>query len=119
MSAAMEEIAAAISAARKNANVPSSVDLAQYANLVDMFAYCATTFADHPVISCMGKTITYRELDVLSAQFASYLQHHTNLKAGDRIALQMPNIIQYPVALFGAIRAGLIVVNTNPLYSER
>jgi long-chain acyl-CoA synthetase len=115
----MEEIAAAISAAREKANVPSSVDLSQYANLIEMFAYCATEFADRPVISCMSKTLTYRELDVLSAQFACYLQNHTNLRAGDRIALQMPNILQYPVALFGAIRAGMIVVNTNPLYSER
>jgi long-chain acyl-CoA synthetase len=116
---AMEEIAAAISAAREKASVPSSVDLSQYANLVEMFAYCATQFADRPVMSCMGKTLTYGELDVLSAQFACYLQNHTSLHAGDRIALQMPNILQYPVALFGAIRAGMVVVNTNPLYSER
>jgi long-chain acyl-CoA synthetase len=119
LSAATDEIAAAINAARERANLPTSIDLNQYANLVDMFAYCATEFADQPVVSCMAKTLSYRELDVLSAQFACYLQSHTNLQAGDRIALQMPNILQYPVALFGAIRAGMIVVNTNPLYSER
>ncbi|MFQ3199918.1 MAG: long-chain acyl-CoA synthetase [Zhongshania sp.] len=119
MSAATDEIAAAINTARERANLPMSIDLNQYANLVDMFAYCATEFADQPAVSCMGKTLSYRELDVFSAQFACYLQSHTNLQAGDRIALQMPNILQYPVALFGAIRAGMIVVNTNPLYSER
>jgi long-chain acyl-CoA synthetase len=66
-----------------------------------------------------GHTLTYAEIDVLSARFASYLQHHSGLKPGDRIAIQLPNILQYPVVLYGAIRAGLVVVNTNPLYTAR
>jgi long-chain acyl-CoA synthetase len=119
LSAPMESIAAAIKAGRAKAGVPDDVDLTQHANLIAMFDYCVARFADLPAMSCMGQTITYRELDQLSAQFAGYLQSHTNLRAGDRIALQMPNILQYPVALFGAIRAGLIVVNTNPLYTQR
>jgi long-chain acyl-CoA synthetase len=67
----------------------------------------------------MGKTLTYDELDKYSAQFADFIQNHTNLKKGDRIAIQMPNLLQWVVAMFGSIRAGLIVVNTNPLYTSR
>ncbi|AMO68177.1 long-chain-fatty-acid--CoA ligase [gamma proteobacterium BDW918] len=115
----MESIAAVIKAARAKVGMPDDVDLTQHANLGAMFNYCVSKFGDLPAMSCMGETITYNELDKLSAQFATYLQKNTNLRVGDRIALQMPNILQYPVALFGAIRAGLIVVNTNPLYSQR
>ena len=115
----MESIAAVIKAARAKVGMPSDVDLTQHANLGAMFDHCVSKFGDLPAMSCMGETITYSELERLSGQFASYLQKNTNLRAGDRIALQMPNILQYPVALFGAIRAGLIVVNTNPLYSQR
>ena len=115
----MESIAAVISAARAKVGMPSEVDLTQHANLGAMFDHCVSKFGNLPAMSCMGETITYSQLDKLSAQFASYLQNNTNLRPGDRIALQMPNILQYPVALFGAIRAGLIVVNTNPLYSQR
>ncbi|MBD2858492.1 AMP-binding protein [Spongiibacter sp. KMU-158] len=84
-----------------------------------MFEHCLKTYPEKPAVFCMGQTLSYAELDQLTAQFASFIQNHTNLKVGDRIALQMPNILQYPVALFGSLRAGLIVVNTNPLYSER
>ncbi len=69
--------------------------------------------------TCIGHTLTYRDLDRLSGQFAAYLQQQTTLKPGDRIAIQLPNILQYPVALVGALRAGLVVVNTNPLYTAR
>jgi len=65
----------------------------------------------------MGHSMTYADLDRLSAQFAAYLQQHTSLKPGDRIAVQLPNVLQYPVVVFGALRAGMIVVNTNPLYT--
>ena len=65
----------------------------------------------------MGVTLTYAELERYSAAFAGYLQAHTDLAPGDRIAVQMPNVLQYPIAVFGALRAGLIVVNTNPLYT--
>ncbi len=76
-------------------------------------------FTDRPAYACMGKQITFRELDKLSAQFASFLQNDLELQKGDRLAIQMPNTLQYPVAMFGALRAGLAVVNTNPLYTPR
>lgn len=83
----------------------------------DVFAQACQEFADSPVFSCMNRTLSFRELDKLTAQFAAYLQQHTALKPGDRIAIQLPNILQYPVAVFGAMRAGMVVVNTNPLYT--
>ncbi len=76
-------------------------------------------FRDKPAFSCMGKTLTYREMQEYSEQFASFLQHHTNLQPGDRVAVQLPNLLQYPVVMFGILRAGMILVNTNPLYTER
>ncbi|MET0355804.1 MAG: AMP-binding protein [Cellvibrio sp.] len=83
----------------------------------EVFAEACQEFSDSPVFTCMEHTINFRELDTLSGKFAAYLQHHTNLKPGDRIAIQLPNILQYPIAVFGALRAGLVVVNTNPLYT--
>jgi long-chain acyl-CoA synthetase len=77
-----------------------------------------TKFADQPAYSNMGKEITFAEVDKLSRDFAAYLQG-LGLQKGDRIAIQMPNLLQYPVAMFGALRAGLTVVNTNPLYTPR
>ncbi|MDO3386590.1 AMP-binding protein [Gilvimarinus sp. SDUM040013] len=85
--------------------------------IVDVFAEACRDYADSPAFTCINHTISFRELDELSARFASYLQNHTNLKPGDRIAIQLPNVLQYPVAVFGALRAGLVVVNTNPLYT--
>lgn len=76
-------------------------------------------FAGRPAFSCLGRTLSYGELDELSAAFAVWLQEFTDLVPGDRIAIQLPNLLQFPVAVFGALRAGLIVVNTNPLYTER
>lgn len=85
--------------------------------IAEVFAESCAQFADSPAFTCMGQTLSYRELDRLSGQFAAYLQQHTNLKPGDRIAVQLPNVLQYPVTVFGALRAGMIVVNTNPLYT--
>ena len=76
-------------------------------------------FGSHIAFENMGKKLTFGEIDEYSEQFASYLQNVVGLKKGDRIAIQMPNLLQYPIALFGALRAGLIVVNTNPLYTPR
>ncbi|MEJ2045225.1 MAG: AMP-binding protein [Reinekea sp.] len=87
--------------------------------VVDLFTQKAKQFADKPAFTCMGKTLTYGDLDRLSADFAAYLQNETKLKPGDRIALQMPNILQFPIAAWGALRAGLTIVNTNPLYTDR
>jgi long-chain acyl-CoA synthetase len=79
---------------------------------------CLKKYSDQPAYVNMGKSLSYKEIDTLSRNFAAYLQH-LGLKKGDRIAIQLPNLLQYPVVLFGAIRAGLIIVNTNPLYTSR
>ncbi|PKM05213.1 MAG: long-chain fatty acid--CoA ligase [Gammaproteobacteria bacterium HGW-Gammaproteobacteria-6] len=99
--------------------VPNDIDLTQYSSIIDVFERSCKKYADRPAFTNMDTTITYGDLDRLSGNFASYLQTHTDLQPGDRIAIQMPNVLQFPVAVFGAIRAGLIVVNTNPLYTAR
>ncbi|RDE19752.1 long-chain fatty acid--CoA ligase [Motiliproteus coralliicola] len=83
----------------------------------EVLALSCQRFSDQPAYTSLGRTLTYTEVDRLSADFAAFLQHVLGLKAGDRIAVQLPNLIQYPVVVFGAIRAGLVVVNTNPLYT--
>jgi len=93
------------------------MSLNYHRTLPDVFAQACQEFAESPVFTCMDHTIRFRELDQLSGQFAAYLQQHTTLKPGDRIAVQLPNILQYPVVVFGALRAGMVVVNTNPLYT--
>ena len=75
--------------------------------------------ASLPAFSCFGRTLTYGEVDELSSCFANYLQTETNLEAGDRIAIQLPNLLQFPVVFYGAIKAGLVAVNTNPLYTAK
>jgi len=104
---------------KRPAGVPSTIDIHAYTSVVEVFERSCKRFADRPAFSNLGKTLTYAELDRLSAAFAAWLQQHTGLVPGDRIAVQMPNVLQYPIAVFGALRAGLIVVNTNPLYTER
>ena len=104
---------------KRPAGVANQIDLTEYKSVVEVFERSCKKFADRPAFSNMGVTLTYAELDRLSAAFGAYLQKHTDLKPGDRIAVQMPNILQYPIAVFGALRAGLIVVNTNPLYTAR
>mgnify|MGYP003648093392 CR=1 FL=1 len=99
--------------------VSSEIDFGDYESVLDVFDSACKKYADRPAFHNMGVTITYGELDKLSADFAAYLQNHTDLKPGDRIAVQMPNLIQYPIVTFGAMRAGLIVVNTNPMYTTR
>jgi long-chain acyl-CoA synthetase len=101
------------------AGMPAEIPAELPGSIVEVFETSCKRYADKPGFYCMGKWLTYGELDRLSAQFASFLQHQCRLQKGDRIAIQMPNVLQYPVALFGALRAGLVVVNTNPLYTER
>lgn len=101
------------------AGVPREVDLSKYKSMVDVFEQAVKKFADRPAFSAVGATLTYRDLDTQSRNFAAWIQNKTDLKPGDRIAVQMPNVSQYPVVVFGAMRAGLIVVNTNPLYTTR
>lgn len=99
--------------------VSNEINATDYKSLLDVIARSCRKFATRPAFSNMGVTLTYGELDRLTADFATYLQKHTNLNPGDRIAIQMPNLLQYPIAALGALRAGLIVVNTNPLYTTR
>jgi long-chain acyl-CoA synthetase len=97
--------------------VPTSIDLNEYENILDVFDESVRKFRHKTAFSNFGGDLTYNDLDILSGQFASYLQNTLKLKRGDRIALQMPNVLQFPIAMFGALRAGLVVVNTNPLYT--
>ncbi|MDY7561552.1 long-chain-fatty-acid--CoA ligase FadD2 [Pseudomonas sp. 10B1] len=104
---------------KRPAGVLPEIDLNAYKSVVEVFERCCKKFADRPAFSNMGVTMTYAELERHSAAFTAYLQQQTDLQPGDRIAVQMPNLLQYPIAVFGALRAGLIVVNTNPLYTAR
>jgi len=99
--------------------IAAEINPDQYPNIQAVLKESCQRFADKPAFSNMGKTITYAELYELSGNFAAYLQQHTDLQPGDRIAVQLPNVLQYPVVVFGALRAGLVVVNTNPLYTAR
>jgi long-chain acyl-CoA synthetase len=99
--------------------VPAEINPDEYASLVDLIGESTERFADRPAFTSMGRTIDYATYDRLSRDFAAWLQDVANLKRGDRIAIMLPNVLQYPIALYGALRAGLTVVNTNPLYTAR
>ena len=99
--------------------IPAEIDPDAYPNIQAVLQQSCQRFAHKPAFSNLGQTLTYGDLYALSGAFAAWLQQHTDLMPGDRIAVQLPNVLQYPVAVFGAIRAGLIVVNTNPLYTAR
>ena len=99
--------------------VPEEINLDTYESLLDLLDQTFKNFSSKPAFHCMGTTLTYKEIDRLSSHFCAYLQHSLGLKKGDKIALMMPNVLQYPVALFGSLKAGLVVVNTNPLYTAR
>ncbi len=101
------------------AGIPTEINPDQYPNILAVLKESCQKFADKPAFSNLGKTITYGEMYALSGQFAAYLQKHAGLQPGDRIAVQMPNVLQYPIVVFGAMRAGYVVVNTNPLYTAR
>lgn len=99
--------------------IPFEIDTRRYQSVLDLFHDACARHAEKPAFSNMGKTLSYRELDEQSRAFAAWVQNGTSLKPGDRIAVQLPNLLQYPVVVFGAMRAGLVVVNTNPLYTAR
>lgn len=99
--------------------VPAEIDTNQFASLGDLFDKSVARFAGHTAYINMGKSITYAELDLLSRQFAGYLQGELRLAKGARVALMMPNCLQYPIAMFAVLRAGFTVVNVNPLYTAR
>ncbi len=98
--------------------IPANIDANQYETLVDFLRECFTKYSSNYAFECMGVKLTYKDTDRLSDQFAAYL-HSRGLNPGDRIAIMMPNCLQYPIAVFGALKAGLIIVNTNPLYTPR
>lgn len=100
------------------AGVPANIEVDKYETIIEFVQECLTKFAHKPAYECMGKRLTYKEVDVMSDSFGAYLQSR-GLKPKDKIAIMMPNLLQFPVALFGALKAGLIVVNTNPLYTPR
>ena len=99
--------------------VPQEVDLEQYRSIVSVFDEAISKYRDRPAFRNFGKTLTYGEIDKLSRQFAAYLLGELKLKKGDRVAIMMPNCLQYPIAIFGVLRAGLTVVNVNPMYTPR
>ncbi|AIR67841.1 long-chain-fatty-acid--CoA ligase FadD [Dickeya fangzhongdai] len=105
--------------ARYPADVPAEIDPDRYASLIELFEHAVSRYADQPAFINMGEVMTFRRLEERSRAFAAYLQHQLKLKKGDRVALMMPNLLQYPIALFGVLRAGLVVVNVNPLYTPR
>ena len=98
--------------------VPATIDVNEYASVREVFEEACAKYAARPAFTCMGKSITFAELDTLSAAFGAWLQAQGFAK-GARVALMMPNILQYPVCLFGVLRAGCTVVNVNPLYTAR
>ncbi|RXZ42537.1 long-chain-fatty-acid--CoA ligase [Crenobacter cavernae] len=99
--------------------VPHDIDLDSFQSAVDVFDKSVAKFRDRPALANMDKILSYGELDELSGRFASYLQHALRLQKGDRVAVMMPNLLQYPIAVFGTLRAGCTVVNVNPLYTPR
>ncbi len=99
--------------------IPENIDVHNYPSIVELLTRTVKKYSDRPAFTNMDVTLNYQQVDRLSDDFANYLVHKCKLQKGDRIALQMPNVLQYPVALFGALKAGLVVVNTNPLYTER
>ena len=99
--------------------VGPEIDTNEYSSLNELMTISVSRFGDKPAYENLGKVLTYNDLDRLATQFASYLTNVAGLEKGDHIAIMLPNLLQYPIALFGALRAGLTVVNTNPLYTDR
>ncbi len=100
-------------------DVPAEINPESYPTLVDMFEKSVHKYADQTAYVNMGQVMTFRKLEERSRAFAAYLQNELKLKQGDRVAIMMPNLLQYPIALFGILRAGMVAVNVNPLYTPR
>jgi long-chain acyl-CoA synthetase len=97
--------------------VSETINPEQYQNIMDVFDEAVRKFRNKKAFTNFGCSLTYNQIDIYAGQFASYLQNNLGLKPGDRIAIQLPNVLQFPIVLFGALRAGLVIVNTNPLYT--
>ncbi|MEO6264261.1 MAG: long-chain fatty acid--CoA ligase [Luteimonas sp.] len=101
------------------AGVPAEIDVDEFPSIVSVLEQAISNYRDRPAFANLGKVLTYADIDRLSAQFAAYLLGELNLRKGDRVAIMMPNCLQYPIATFGILRAGLTVVNVNPMYTAR
>ncbi|MEM1407742.1 MAG: AMP-binding protein, partial [Bacteroidota bacterium] len=99
--------------------IPEDLGELEFGNILELFDKAFKENGSKVAYENMGKQLTFNDVDRLSRNFAAFIQNHWQLKKGDPIAIQMPNLLQYPVVLIGALRAGLIVVNTNPLYTPR
>jgi len=99
--------------------VPEYIDINEYSSVADIFDNSISKFAELPAYTNFGKTISYQEVDLYTSQLGAYLKNELGLEKGDRVAVMMPNLLQNPIAIFGILRAGLVVVNTNPLYTAR
>ena len=99
--------------------LPDTLNLDAYPSVLTIFDESCAKYATKPAFTNLGLTLTYKEVDELSSAFAGFLQNKTALKSGDRIAIQLPNVLQFPIAAFGALKAGLVIVNTNPMYTAR
>lgn len=101
------------------AGVPAEINTSTYSSLADLFEHCCRSYNEHPAYANMGTTIDYGKLDLLAHQFAAFLQKILHIQKGERLAIMMPNLLQYPIAIFGGFIAGMTVVNINPLYTPR
>ena len=99
--------------------IPEAIDIDEFSSIANVFDKSVEKFAEQPAFSNFGKTISYNELNEYTSQLGAYLKNDLGLKKGDRVAVMMPNLLQNPVAIFASLRAGLVVVNTNPLYTAR
>ena len=112
-------ISDAVIRARKTVGMSAEQPAFPASSILQIWTQAVSDSSAKPAFSCLGQTLSYGEIDQLSRRLASYLQKILKLKAGDRIAIQLPNLIQYPVAVIAAMKLGLVVVNTNPMYSAR
>jgi len=101
------------------AGIPEEINIDEFSSVADIFDSSVSKFADQPAYTNFGTTISYAEVDRYTAQLGAYLKNELNLEKGDRVAVMMPNLLQNPIAIFAILRAGLVVVNTNPLYTTR
>jgi len=114
-----QQISTTLKQARARFSIPETIDQNRYQNIVEVVETAVKHYPHQPAFSCLGHTLTFSEVDKLATHFAAYLKGPCQLSPGDRIAIQLPNVLQYPVVVFGALKAGLVIVNTNPLYTPR
>jgi long-chain acyl-CoA synthetase len=100
-------------------DMPHQIDADAWPSLVSLFECAMVAYADKPAFTCLGQTVTYAQIDEQSRAFAAYLQSHLKVRKGDRVAVMLPNVIAFPVALIGIARAGAVQVNVNPMYTPR